>query len=278
MIPPFDPIILTLGPFGIRWYGLLIVTGIMLGAAAAAFIAQEQDKDPDHIWDMLLLAVFLAIVGARMYHVFSKPSGGLLGWDHYKANPIEVFYLWEGGLGIFGAIIGGALGVLIYCLWHKLRPLRWMDFTAPGLALGQSIGRWGNYMNRELYGPPTNLPWGLEIPQNHRIIPYTDMNQYPPETLFHPTFLYESLAALALFLILFWIGAKHYRRLKEGDLLISYLIGYATIRFFTEMLRPDAWTIGKLAAAQIFSLIFIIGGIIALVVRHCFARQTVKSA
>jgi phosphatidylglycerol:prolipoprotein diacylglycerol transferase len=274
MVPPVEPILVQIGPFAIHWYGVLIVAGIMLGASAAGYLAKANDRDPEHVWDMLLLAVFLAIVGARAYHVFSQPAGGLLGWSYYKEHPIEVLYLWRGGLGIFGAIIGGALGIVIYTLRHQLHPLRWLDFCAPGLAIGQSIGRWGNYINRELYGPPTDLPWGLKIPFPYRIVPYTDLTKYPEETRFHPTFLYESLAALALFLILFWVGAKQYERLKEGDLLLGYLIGYAIIRFFTEMLRPDAWTIGSLAAAQLFSLIFIVGGIVALVIRHWPARKT----
>ncbi|MEA3310146.1 MAG: prolipoprotein diacylglyceryl transferase [Chloroflexota bacterium] len=275
MIPPIDPILVQFGPFAVHWYGLLIVTGIMLAATSATHLARQADEDPNHIWDMLLIAIVLGVIGARVYHVFSRPAGGLIGWDYYKANPLQALYIWNGGLGIYGAVLGGILGVLIYTRWHKLAPLKWMDFAAPGVALGQAIGRWGNYINRELYGPPTELPWGLRIPATHRIMPYSDMTQYPPETLFHPTFLYESLAALALFLILFWLGTKRYARLKAGDLLTGYLVGYAIIRFFTEMLRPDAWTMGSLAAAQVFSLIIIGCGVIFFAIRH---RPTTRNA
>ena len=137
---------------------------------------------------------------------------------------------------------------------------------------GRTSGAFGATL-RELYGPPTELPWGLRIPAANRIMPYHDMTQYPPETLFHPTFIYESLGALALFLVLFWLGSKHYKRLKQGDLLIGYLIGYAVIRFFTEMLRPDAWSLGVLAAAQVFSLIIIVLGTIVFLVRHRLNRS-----
>lgn len=274
MLPPIGPILIEAGPFAVHWYGLLIVTGIVLAAISAAHLAKAAGQNPDHIWDMLLIAVIFGVIGARLYHVFSTPAGGNVGWDYYRQNPIKILYVWEGGLGIFGAILGGALGVLVYTLSKKLRPLQWMDFGAPGLALGQTFGRWGNYMNRELYGPPTTLPWGIRIPQEYRIIPYTNMSQYPPDTLFQPLFLYESLGALIIFLVLFWLGSKHYHQLKEGDMLVGYLIGYSSIRFFTEMLRPDAWRLGQIAAAQVFSIGLIVVGLGILIGRRWWSRRS----
>jgi len=269
MTPPVGPILVTIGNvFSVHWYGVLIVTGIILGANVAAYLARKAGEDSERIWDMLMFVVILAIIGARVYHVFSRPSSGLLGWDYYKENPLEALYIWNGGLAVYGAIVGGALGVLIYTSWRKLRPLQWLDFAAPGMAIGQSIGRWGNYINIELYGPPTTLPWGLRVPLIHRIAPYTDLLTYPETTLFHPTFLYESLAALGLCLLLVWVAVHHGHKLMEGDLLVGYLMGYAIIRIFTEMLRPDAWLIGAIAAAQLFALIFLIGGAAFLLVRH----------
>jgi phosphatidylglycerol:prolipoprotein diacylglycerol transferase len=268
MQPPVSPVLVNLGPLAIHWYGLLIVTGIMLATSVAAHLARKWDQDPDHVWDMLLVVIIVGLVGARLYHVFSRPEGGLIGWPYYREHPIEILYVWNGGLGILGGVIGGALGVVLYSAFHGLSPVQWMDFAAPGVALGQAIGRWGNFINRELYGPPTDLPWGLEIPIEHRIMPYTDLAQYPPDTLFHPTFLYESLATLGLFVLLFVLGSRHHEKLRRGDLVIGYLIGYSFIRFFTEMLRPDAWLMGGLAAAQVFSLIFLVVGVIFLVVRH----------
>ncbi|MEA3396367.1 MAG: prolipoprotein diacylglyceryl transferase [Chloroflexota bacterium] len=273
MQPPIAPILFTVGPFAVHWYGILIVTGIMLGALVATVLVKNAGEDPEYVWDMLLFVVLFAVIGSRIYHVFSQPEGGLIGWNYYKEHPLEALYIWKGGLGIFGAVIGGILGLSLYAKMHHLRPLQWLDFAAPGMALGQAIGRWGNYINLELYGPPTDLPWGLLIPQWYRIIPYTDPMLYPPDTLFHPTFLYESLGALALFLILFLMGTKYAARLKAGDLLAGYLIGYSVIRFFTEMLRPDAWQMGTLAAAQIFSLVFIALGVIFLVARHRSGRK-----
>jgi phosphatidylglycerol---prolipoprotein diacylglyceryl transferase len=280
MTPPFDPILFRIGNvLAVHWYGVLIVTGIILGANVAAYLTKRAGKDPEKIWDMLMLVVVLAIIGARVYHVFSQPSSGLLGWDYYKANPLEALYIWNGGLGIYGAIIGGALGVLIFSWRNNLRPLQWLDFAAPGMAIGQSIGRWGNFINIELYGPPTTLPWGLHVPALHRIAPYNDLSRYPLETtLFHPTFLYESLAALALCLLLIWVAVHHSKGLREGDLLVGYLMGYAVIRFFTEMLRPDAWMVGQIAAAQLFAIILFIAGAAFLLVRHLWLPRKTKTA
>jgi phosphatidylglycerol---prolipoprotein diacylglyceryl transferase len=268
MQPPFSPVLIEIGPLAIYWYGLLIATGILLGAQVAAFAAREAGRDPELIWDMLIVVVIFALIGARLYHVVSSPEGGQVGWDYYRANPLEIFALWHGGLGIYGAIIGGALGAAIFCLRRKLNFLRWLDFLALGMPLGQSIGRWGNFMNRELYGPPTDLPWGLHIPPAYRIAPYNDLTRFPESTRFHPTFLYESLATFALCILLLWIAWRFKDRRLPGDLLFGYLIGYGIIRFFIEYLRPDAWMAGTLAAAQLVGLAIIIIGAAAIILRH----------
>jgi len=272
MKPPFDPILIYITPnFGIHWYGLLIVTGVMLGALYASRRAEQDGENPEHVWNGLIAAIILAIIGARLYHVFSEPEGGMVGWSYYRQHPIEILYIWQGGLGIYGAIIGGALGVALYSWRARLQTLQWLDYGAPGLALGQAIGRWGNFINQELYGPPTTLPWGLIIDPQHRIAPYNDLEAYPPETLFHPTFLYESLWCLLLFFTLAMIARKYKERLLDGDILLGYLVGYPLGRFFIEYLRPDAWMIGPIAAAQLFAIICAAGAAALLIVRH--ARQ-----
>ncbi len=278
MQPPFPPIIFAKGIFAVHWYGLLIVTGIVMAAITTAYLAKVNGDDGEQVWDMLLVVVLAGVIGARLYHVFSQPAGGLIGWEYYKKHPIEIFYIWQGGLGIYGAVFGGAIGLFLYCRYHGLSPLRWMDYAAPGVALGQAIGRWGNFMNRELYGPPTDLPWGLDIPSPYRIAPYNDLSLYPPETRFHPTFLYESLGALLLFFVLFYLGAKRYDRLKQGDLILGYLLGYAIIRFFTEMLRPDAWRMGALATAQIIALIVGGSSLVLLLIRHRGHRSSTSAS
>jgi len=273
MKPPFGPILIYItSDFGIHWYGILIVTGVMLGAVYASQRVKRDGGNTDHVWNGLIVAVILAIVGARLYHIFSEPEGGMVGWSYYRQHPIDILYIWHGGLGIYGAIAGGVLGVAAYAWRARLRPLQWLDYGAPGLALGQAIGRWGNFINQELYGPPTTLPWGMIIDPEHRITPYNDLTAYPPDTLFHPTFLYESLWCLLLFIVLALLAHKLKDRLLDGDVLLGYIIGYPLGRFFIEYFRPDAWMIGPIAAAQLFAIFCIVGGVALLVVRHARAR------
>ena len=279
MKPPLDPILIHFtADFGIHWYGILIVSGVMLGAVYASWRAKQDGENPDHVWNGLIIAIILGIIGARLYHVFSEPRGGAVGWSYYKQHPIEILYIWHGGLGIYGAIAGGALGLMIYSLRAGLRPLQWLDYGAPGLALGQAIGRWGNFINQELYGPPTDLPWGLVIAPPYRISPYNDLVTYPPETLFHPTFLYESLWCLLVFIVLAVIAHKCKDRLLDGDILLGYILGYPLGRFFIEYLRPDAWMIGPIAAAQLFAIACVVGAAAMLIVRHVRAGAKAPAA
>jgi phosphatidylglycerol:prolipoprotein diacylglycerol transferase len=148
-----------------------------------------------------------------------------------------------------------------------------------GMPIGQSIGRWGNYMNRELYGPPTDRPWGIIIPPVARIAPYTDLTRYPESTRFHPTFLYESLATLAFCVLLLWLAKRLEDRRLPGDMLFTYIIGYGVIRFFIEYLRPDAWMAGALATAQVVGIVLVILGILGIAIRHILAdRKTNQPA
>lgn len=278
MQPPVDPLLIRFTEnWGIHWYGLLIVSGVLLGAGYAAFRARQDGDNPDHVWNALTLAIVLGMVGARLYHVFSDPRGGMIGWEYYREHPVEILYIWQGGLGIYGAIIGGVVGVALYAWRSGLHPLKWLDYGAPGLALGQAVGRWGNFVNQELYGPPTDLPWGVKIDPAHRIAPYYDLQRYPPDTRFHPTFLYESLWCLLLFVVLALAAQKLKDRLKEGDILLGYLIGYPLGRFFLEYLRPDAWMLGPIAAAQLFAVICMVGAGAMLIVRHTLLGRPERS-
>jgi phosphatidylglycerol:prolipoprotein diacylglycerol transferase len=154
--------------------------------------------------------------------------------------------------------------------WRKhLTPLaRWLDIGAPGLILAQAIGRWGNFINQELYGPPTSLPWGIRIDAQYRIPPFTDLTRFPLETTrFHPVFLYESLWNLGVFVVLMIVGRRFEDRLKDGDIFAFYLIGYGLGRILVESLRPDAWLVSGIPTAQIISAGLILLGV-ALIVWH----------
>jgi len=157
---------------------------------------------------------------------------------------------------------------LLYTYRAKLNLWRYLDIGAPALLMGQAIGRWGNFVNQELHGPPTTLPWGISIDQYHRLPPYDDLNQFPLTTRFHPDFLYESLWNLVGLVLILVLGRKFADKLKEGDLFLIYLIWYPLGRIWVEALRPDAWKIGNIPTAQIISVVLIVVAAVAMVMRH----------
>lgn len=280
------------GAFPIYWYGILIVVGALAGAYIASLEAKRRGIDPDHAWNGLLFALVLGVIGARLYHVVSSPRGTNIGFDYYMANPMEILNFRQGGLGIYGAVAGGILGLFLYARLLRLesdsglirlltriglvqnwRPttlglLQFLDLGAPGLAMGQAIGRWGNFFNQELYGYPTDLPWGIPIDAAHRLPNFADIAQYPVETTkFHPTFLYESLALLLIAGILLFIG-RRWKNEKPGDLILLWGVFYGLVRFITEFQRPDAWLISGIATAQLIGLgLMVICGV-TLLYRH----------
>ena len=266
-----DPVAFSIGPITVYWYGILIVGGAVLGAWISAREAQRRGYDPDHVWNMLIVVLLFGIIGARLYHVFSQPAVGI-GWDYYREHPIDAIAFWKGfstgeggfrGLGIYGGIIGGIVGIFVYTWYMKLKFLEWLDIAVPALMLAQAIGRWGNYINKELFGPPTELPWGIDIPCAFRAA-YADLNcnVLGPATRFHPTFLYESLWSLVGLAMLLVATRKIGDWLRTGDLIYFYLIWYPLGRFWIELFfRPDAWTWGTLPTASVISLISIALGI-----------------
>ena len=272
-----DPVLVRIGPFAIRWYGLLIVVGALLAGCIASLEARRKGDPTEHVWDALAVVLITGLIGARLYHVFSSPSPpGSIGWEYYRRHPLDIIAFWRGGfagLGIYGAVAGGALGLLAYTHWNKLPFLRWADSAAPGLVLAQAIGRWGNYINQELYGPPTTLPWGIPIDQGHRIPPYDNLTLHPPETRFHPVFLYESLWNFLCFALLMLLARKYSDRLLEGDVFTAYFILYPLGRFFIEALRPDAWKVASIPVAQIIALVCIAGAGATLWYRHRLAAS-----
>ena len=170
-----DPVIFRIGPFQLGWYGLFIVGGAVLAAWFSARNAKKHGENPDHVWNLLAWCLILGIIGARLYHVFSTPKDGY-GWEYYRANPMEIINFWNGGfrgLGIYGGLVGGALAILIYGWWNKLSIARLLDYITPNVLIAQALGRMGNFVNQELYGPPTNAAWAFHINPEHPC-------QYPP--------------------------------------------------------------------------------------------------
>lgn len=280
-----NPVILKLGPFQVHWYGLLIVGGAVLAAWLATKEAKRRGEDPEHVWNLLTWCLILGIIGARLYHVFSTPTGNFAGWAYYRENPIEIIAFWNGGfrgLGIYGGVAGGVLAIILYAWRHKLGLLRWLDIPIPGLLVAQAIGRMGNRINQELYGPATDRPWAFHInpsfpcqepPGSPMACGLPDRltdaaRQWYAQNGFHPTFFYEALWNLAGFLLLWFGGRALVDKLRDGDIFLSYLIWYGIGRFWVEMFRPDAWRMGALATAQWIGLAMVAAGIIGIVLNH----------
>ncbi|MBO9345036.1 MAG: prolipoprotein diacylglyceryl transferase [Chloroflexi bacterium] len=267
-----------LGFLRVYWYGLLVTLGVLAGTWVAALEAKRRGDDPNVVWDSALWVILLGLIGARLYHVFSSPNDGSQGgWAYYSQHPIQIIAIWQGGLGIYGGLFGGALGILLVCIRRRLRFLRLADSIAPGVLLGQAIGRWGNYFNQELYGGPTGSSWwGITIDPPYRIrtpsADFTDLTRYPPETRFHPTFLYESIWNLVGFIGLLWLARRRGQHLREGDIGAAYLIWYGSGRLWIELLfRPDAWTLGGVPVAVWLSLFIIAVGMFVVVLNRRFS-------
>lgn len=220
-----NSVLFSLGPITIYWYGLFVVTGIITGMQVIISVAKKYNISKEDIYDLGFYVIIFGIIGARIYSVF-------LDIPYYIVNPAQIIAVWNGGLAIHGAIIGGALALFFHIKKKKLNFWRIVDVAVPGLALGQAIGRWGNYFNQEIFGTPTTLPWGIPIQLQHRPLEYLS-HEY-----FHPTFLYESILNLINFGILFYLHQK--KKLNIGSIALIYLINYSIIRISMETLRTDS--------------------------------------
>ncbi len=253
------------GPLYIRFYGIILMLGAVAGGWLATREAGRRGYDPEIVWDLLIYLVVGGIVGARLWHIFTpSPSSVEQGITtaYYLSHPLDAIAVWKGGLGIPGAVIGGAAALFIYSRKFKLDFAEWTDIATPSLALGQAIGRFGNFFNQELYGAPTNLPWKLYIDPVHRLSGFESVEYY------HPLFAYESLLSFANMFFLMWIARRFEGRLKTGDVFLVYLITYPLIRFSLDFLRLDASQLAGVNANQTFMAVVAILSMIALWWRH----------
>lgn len=239
-----DPTAFSLGPIDIRWYGILITTGIILAFIVVQKEMVKRGMHPDFLTDLLIWAVPISIISARIYYV-------IFTWDSYKDNPIDMIKIWEGGIAIHGALIGAFLTTYFYTKRRGISFWKVVDIAVPGILIGQIIGRWGNFINQEAHGGPVSQKF-LE----NTWIPDWIMNQMTiGGVTYHPTFLYESLWNVVGLIIILFLRRI---RLKRGEMFFFYLTWYSIGRFFIEGMRTDSLYGGDLRAAQIVSIIAIV--------------------
>ncbi|MBL1208556.1 prolipoprotein diacylglyceryl transferase [Geminocystis sp. GBBB08] len=257
------PILFEIGPISLRWYGFLIASAVLIGVIIAQKLGEYRNINPDLIGDLVIWLVIGAIPTARIYYV-------LFEWENYAQHPQDIIAIWQGGIAIHGAIIGGVIAALIFAKINRQSFWQLSDVIAPSLILGQAIGRWGNFFNSEAFGRPTNLPWKLYIPPQNRPFEYINFEY------FHPTFLYESLWNIGVFILLitlfFW-SLKHNNKLKNGTIFLVYLITYSLGRVWIEGFRTDSLMIGFLRTAQVVSLSAIAFGLFGLIWLYLFKKS-----
>ena len=273
-----------LAGFTFAWYSVLVVVGAWVAALLAARLAKRTGLKPERVWQALIPASILSLVGARLWFVCFPPqsvvaNGRTADWllrNFFDLNQGAVT-VWLGGLGILGGMAGGVVGLWLYTRLTKQPLLPWLDIAAVVFPLAQAIGRLGNGINQELYGPVTQLPWGMPVTiEAQRVAPYTDLTTYPlATTLFHPVFLYESLLCITIFggMLALWLRWRS--QFRAGELTLIYLTLYGAGRFLLEFWRVNVSLIANVNISQAVSLALAVGSLVLLVVR---ARQTTSQS
>ena len=237
-----NPTAFTIFGIDIKWYGILIATGALLGVLMGDKLAKEEGLKENIVSDFILIGIIPSVIGARIYYVIFE-------WSYYKDHINEIFAIRNGGLAIYGAIITGLIIAYIYSNKKDVEFFKLIDVMSPGLALGQGIGRWGNFINMEAHGGPTDLPWGIMV----------------DGVKVHPTFLYESIVDISLALFLYFYLSKHKK--FDGQMIAVYGIVYGIGRFFIEGMRTDSLYIGGIRVSQLVSLVFIALGIYIYIIK-----------
>lgn len=246
-----------LGPLNIHFYGVIIACGLLLAVIYAMRRSKEFGLKQDDILDGVLWVVPFAVLCARLYYCVFR-------WDSYKGDPLSILYIWEGGLAIYGGVIGAVIGIIVLCKWKKIRIGALLDLVSLGFLIGQSMGRWGNFMNREAFGAQTDsfLRMGLYLTENGR---------YSPEMMFyHPTFLYESLWNAVGFVLLHMLSK---RRKYDGQVALCYAAWYGLGRAWIEGLRTDSLYIGPFRVSQLLAAVSCVAAVAVLIWQHFRAHS-----
>ena len=254
-IQPLNPIAIDLGPIQVHWYGLIIGFGVLLGLIIALRESERRGLDKEIFTDLILFAVPIAIISARIYYVIFQ-------WEYYSQNPGDIIKIWNGGIAIHGALIGAVLTAIVFAKVKKVSFWKLVDIAAPSLLLGQAIGRWGNFMNQEAHGGEITRSF-LE---NMHLPEFIINQMYINGTYYHPTFLYESIWNILGVIILLSLRKVNLRR---GELFLTYVIWYSIGRYFIEGLRTDSLMLTEsLRIAQVISIVLIAVAIALVVYRR----------
>jgi phosphatidylglycerol---prolipoprotein diacylglyceryl transferase len=256
-ITPIDPIAFELGPISVHWYGVIIGLGIALGMYMVIRESKRQGLHPDTFIDLLVWAIPIAIISARIYYVAFE-------WNNYYADhPEDIIKIWNGGIAIHGALIGSVLTTIVFAKIKGLSFWKLTDIAAPSLIVGQAIGRWGNFINQEAHGREVSRQFleSLHLPR------FIIDQMYIDGSYYHPTFLYESLWNVVVLILLLIIRRK-VKSLRRGELFLTYVIGYSIGRFFVEGMRTDSLMLGDFRFAQVISVALIVAAIVTMIYRR----------
>ena len=249
-----DRVFFSIGPITIYWYSVTMLLAVLTGVYLAIKESKKQGMQ-SFISDLITYAIIFGIIGARLYYV-------IFNFDNYKNNILSIFKIWEGGIAIYGAIIGGLLAIIYFAKKKKQSIIKTTDIIVPGLILAQAIGRWGNFFNQEAHGKEVSLEFLQSLPLPKFIID----GMYINNTYYHPTFLYESIWCILGFIIL--IILRKLTKRKKGIVTYSYFIWYGIGRMFIEGLRTDSLYLGSFRISQIVSMVLILIGIIGLIISN----------
>ena len=256
-----NPIAVQIGPFPVFWYGICYAIGLTAAYLVITREARRRGLDAGLVDNGIIVVGVAALIGGRLYHVIDQ-------WQLYSSDPLKIILPPYTGLGVYGGIATGFIAAVLYTRRHHQYFWLWADVIAPGLFVMQAIGRWGNFFNQELYGPPTGLPWGIAIDCAHRIPEYPCTTYPEAVTFFHPLFLYESVSGALGAVVLLFLARRIGDRLRPGDLAFGFFIWYGAVRFALEFLRADNWRFFGIPVAQLVSGAVILASMALLAWRH----------